>query len=122
MKNRLIACFLLISLILTGLLSGCDGNGAGNETQHPTEPAIPIDIAQNIPVAFVDASYRISDLITEEKNVDYKYEASYVDPVTGETEELVVKRGKIIPKVEADIRVIVTASKGNDTSSVEFVI
>ena len=122
MKNRLIACFLLVSLILTGLLSGCNGNGEGNNTQQSTEPAIPIEVSPNIPVAFVDASYRISDLVTEERDVDYKYEATYVDPVSGETEELVVKRGKITPKVEADIHVTVTATKGNDKSSVDFVI
>lgn len=121
MQNRLIACFLIISLLLTGLLTGCGNNSEGKETQ-PTEPAIPIAVSDNIPVAYVDTTYRISDVVTEEKDVEYKYKATYVDPVSGETEELVVKRGKFTPKVEADIFVTVTATKGNESSSVDFVI
>lgn len=121
MKIKLLALFLILSILFTCVLSGCGEGSHISETQ-PTEPAINIEVSSNIPPAYVDTSYRISDLVTEEKDVEYKYEATYIDPATGETEELVVKRGRITPKAEADISVKVTATKGNDTSSVEFVI
>ena len=120
MKRKILAILLIFSLLLTGLLSGC-GDSNVKETV-PTEPAVPIEVKTSIPAAYVGTAYKISDLVNEEKDVEYKYTATYVDPATGETEELVVKRGKVTPKVEADIQVVVEATKGTESSTVEFII
>ncbi len=120
MKIRFLALLLILSLLVTSVLAGCGGNHADETT--PTEPAVPIEVKQSIPAAYVGTAYKVSSLVTEEDGVEYKYNATYVDPTTGETEELVVKRGKITPKVEADIQVTVEATKGADSSSVSFVI
>lgn len=121
MKIRMLAFLLILSLVFTGLLSGCGGGNNAEETV-PTEPTVPIAVKSSIPAAHVGKAYKVSSLVTEEKDVEYKYTATYVDPATGETEELIVKRGRITPKVEADIQVTVEATKGEESSSVEFVI
>ena len=120
MKIRLLAFLLILSLLFTGMLSGCGGNSP--EETVPTEPAVPIEVKTSIPPAYVGTAYKVSSLVSEEKGVEYKYTATYVDPATGETEELVVKRGKITPKAEADIQVTVEATKGAESSTVQFVI
>lgn len=120
MKNKILAILLIFSLLVTGLLSGCGSNNVEETT--PTEPAVPIEVKTSIPAAYVGTAYKVSGLVNEEKDVEYKYTATYIDPATGETEELIVKRGKITPKAEADIKVVVEATKGVDTSTVEFVI
>lgn len=121
MKTKFLAILLILSLLFTGLLAGCGGGNNAEETT-PTEPAVPIAVKSSIPAAHVGKAYKVSSLVTEEKDVEYKYTATYVDPATGETEELIVKRGRITPKVEADIQVTVEATKGEESSTVKFVI
>ena len=87
MKRKILAILLIFSLLLTGLLSGCGDSNV--EETVPTEPAVPIEVKTSIPAAYVGTAYKISDLVNEEKDVEYKYTATYVDPATGETEELV---------------------------------
>lgn len=121
MKMKFLAILLILSLLFTGVLAGCGGGNNVEETT-PTEPAVPIAVKSSIPAAHVGKAYKVSSLVREEKDVEYKYTATYVDPATGETEELIVKRGRITPKVEADIQVTVEATKGEESSTVKFVI
>lgn len=119
MKIRLISLICCTAILLSLALTGCNNNV--NPTT-PTEPAIHIAIKENIPCAFVDSSYNLSTLISEEDGVKYTYTASYVDPESGETKDLKVKNGKIIPKAEADISVTVTATRGEESSTIQFIV
>ena len=94
MKMKLLAILLILSLLFTGLLAGCGGGNNAEETT-PTEPSVPIALKSSIPAAHVGKAYKVSSLVKEEKDVEYKYTATYVDPATGETEELIVKRGSL---------------------------
>lgn len=118
LKKRFLAVLCIVSILLSGVLAGCGENG----TKTPTEPAFSIDVKSSIPSAYVDTAYKVTSLITEEDGVEYEYEATYVDPESGETKELIVKKGKITPKVEADIQLKVTATKDGNTTSVDILI
>lgn len=119
MKKRVISLICCAAVLLPLILSGC-GNSA--DTELPTEPAIPIVLKEQIPSAAVDASYDLSAIIMEEDGVKYTYDASYTDPQTGEIKNLKVKSGKIIPKEEVEITVTVTAARGEESSSIQFIV
>ncbi len=115
MKKYRIWCVLLL---LMALLCAC-----GKEsTAEPQPNAFAIAVKEQIPQGVVGEAYKLSSVVTEEKGIEYTYTAGYTDPATGETVELKVKNKKITPKAEADITVTVTATKGEETSRVTFVI
>ena len=124
-KGRMLALVLVFSILFPAILGGC-----GKSTADPvattapavTEPAIAIMVKDIIPPAYVNEDYDLSALITEEEDVEYAYRANYIDPQSGEIKELKVKRGKIEPKAEADIQVVITASKGDETCSVDVTV
>lgn len=125
MKHRLIAFISVLSIFCSAILGGCNSNNAastGPSIPEVTEPAISIDVKQDIPPAYVNEGYNLSTIINEEENVEYNFSACYMDPQSGETKELTVKRGKITPKSEADIHVTITATKGTDSSSVDVIV
>lgn len=103
-------------LLLVLALSACGGK------EQAKQPTIPIVVADTVPNADVGVAYDLSDVVTQEADVEYSYTASYTDPETGETVELKVRRGKFTPKAEADISVTVTATQGKNSSSVDFVV
>ena len=115
-------CNKLTALIGTLLLALLVCTGCGEEGQISNENTLSVSLADNIPKAYVDESYDLSLLVAAEENVEYTYTASYMDPATGETQELKVRKGKITPKAEADIKVTVTAVCGESTSSAEFTV
>lgn len=115
-------CNKLTALIGTLLLALLVCTGCGEEGQISNENTLSVSLADHIPKAYVDESYDLSLLVAAEENVEYTYTASYMDPATGETQELKVRKGKITPKAEADISVTVTAVCGEDTASAEFVV
>ncbi len=124
-KNRLIALICVLSILCSVVFTGCGSQNGGtvsNSESEATEPAVPIKVKEAIPAAYVDEAYDLTSLITEEEDVEYTFTASYVDPQSGETKELTVKRGKITPKVESDIQVSVKAVKGADSATVSFVV
>lgn len=119
MKKRVISLICCAAVLLPLFLSGCSNSA---DTELPTEPAIPIVLKEQIPSAAVDASYDLSAIIMEEDGVKYTYAASYTDPQTGETKDLKVKSGKIIPKAEVEISVTVTATRGEESSDIQFIV
>ena len=116
MKKRVISllCYLLAFCLL---LSAC-----GSKQPAAKTSSVPISITEQIPHAVVGEAYDLSLLITEEDGVTYEFTAGYTDPESGTHKELNIRRGKITPKVEADITVIVTATKGQNSSSTELII
>ena len=119
MRKRILSLICCAAVLLPLILSGCS-NAADPELT--TEPAIPIVLKEQIPSAAVDASYDLSAIIMEEDGVKYTYAASYTDPQTGEIKDLKVKSGKIIPKEEVEIAVTVTATRGEENSSIHFIV
>lgn len=115
-------CNKLTELVGTLLLALLVCTGCGEEGQISNENTLSVSLADNIPKAYVDESYDLSLLVAAEENVEYTYTASYMDPATGETKELKVRKGKITPKAEADIKVTVTAVCDESTSSAEFTV
>ena len=109
--------WIALSLLLAMLLSGC-----GKTKDTSTSKEIPITLTQHIPAAYVDNSYDLSALVVKEEGIDYQFSASYADPETGKSKELKVKKEKITPKAEADICVTVTATQGEKSSSMDFVV
>ena len=121
MRNRILSLICCAMVLLPMILSGC-GNAAEPTVAAPTQPSFTTSLKEHIPAAAVDTNYDLSTLVIEEDGVKYDYQASYTDPETGETKELKVKNGKIIPKAEADISVTVTAIRGEESSSVQFIV
>ena len=117
MKKQLtfLICWLLIVASL--IFSGCE---AKEPSQSPS--SISIHVASHIPPAAVSSAYDLTTLVTEEEGISYEYTAHYTDPDSGEQKELNVRKGKIIPKAESDISVTVTAMKGEESSTVTFVV
>ena len=118
--KKLIAYVCAAAMLLAAVLSGCDGS-LGNETTVDPN-ALSITLKEHIPDAYVGESYDLSNVYVEEDGVDYDFEASYVDPETGENAELVVKREKLTPKAAADITVTITAESKGETATATVVI
>lgn len=118
--KKLTALLCVLAIFLSAALTGCGGNSNAETTVDPDAPTV--QIKKYIPEAFVGESYELSSVYVEEKGVDYSFDASYVDPASGETMELVVKRGKFTPKVEADIHVTITAEDKGKSSTADVVI
>ena len=112
----LLCCsFILLALVF----SGC--------VQTPAEETSPqytfsVVLKETISPAYVDTSYNLFSAIVEEEGVEYTFTASYLDPISGESKTLSAKRGKITPKVEADISVTVTATNGTETATLDFIV
>lgn len=125
MLKKFIAVICTAAIICGLLFTGCGStkilNNTGTQPQ-PTEPAVFISVKDPIPYAYVDDAYELTNLINAEEDVEYSFTANYVDPQSGETKELVVKREKITPKVESDIQVTITATKDGKTASVNVVV
>jgi len=113
MKKQL---FVLLCILCLAL-SGCGDN-------HPAKTAspVPISVSENIPYAVVGEAYDLSALIAEDDGVTYEFSATYQDPESGEPKTLNVRSGKITPRAEAEIAVTITATKGDSSSTAEFVI
>ena len=109
--------WIALVLLMAMLLSGC-----GNSKDASSSKQIPITLTQHIPEAYTDDAYDLSALIVKEDGIDYEFSASYVDPESGETKELKVKKNKITPKAEADISVTVTATQGDKRSSKDILV
>lgn len=123
MLKKFIAVICTAAIMCGMLFTGCgSAKPLDSAATQPTEPAVPISVKDPIPYAYVDDAYELTNLINAEEDVEYSFAASYVDPQSGETEELVVKREKITPKVEADIQVTITAAKEGKTASVNVVV
>jgi len=117
MKNRLLMLWVLL-LCTSTLVTGCK---ADNNVE--TSPiALPITIAEQIPYAQVGETYDISSLIAEQDGITYEYTATFIDPESGEEKVLNVRKGKITPRANADISVIITATNGKNYSSAELMI
>lgn len=116
MKKRVISFLCYLSAFCL-LLSAC-----GDKPPAAKTSSVPIAITEQIPHAIVGEAYDLSLLITEEDGVTYEFTAGYTDPGSGEYKQLNVRRGKITPKVEADITVHITATKGPDSASAELVV
>ena len=121
MRNRILSLICSTAILLPMILSGC-GKAAEPTATNPTQPSFTISLKEHITAAVVDTNYDLSTLVIEEDGIKYDYQASYTDPETGATKELKVKNGKIIPKAEADISVTVTATRGEESSSVQFIV
>ena len=121
MKHRILSLICCAAILLPMILSGC-GKAAEPTATNPTQPSFTISLKEHIPAAVVDTNYDLSALVIEEDGVKYAYQASYTDPETGAAKELKVKNGKIIPKAEADISVTVTATRGEESSSVQLIV
>lgn len=119
MKNRLIPLFYCAAILLSLVLTGCN-NGSNPVT--PTEPAVSIVLNESIPSATVGISYDLSTIVKAEDGVKYTYFATYIDPETKQNKELTVVRGNFTPKVEADISVTVTATRGEESSSIQLIV
>lgn len=119
MKNRLILLICCTSILLSLVLTGC--NNHSNPTT-PTEPTVSIVLKESIPNAAVGISYDLSTIVKAEDGVKYTYSATYIDPETKQNKELTVVRGKFTPKVEADISVTVTATRGEEISSIQLIV
>lgn len=111
--------FLCVFLLFALFFSGC---GSMSTTKEPAPNSFPIAVKQTISEATIGKPYKLSSMITKEKGVAYTFCASYVDPISGQTKDLTVKNERITPVAEADITVTVTASRGTDTSTTQFVI
>lgn len=122
MNKRIFSFLCILSLLLTGVLSGC--GTAQDSTPATTAPTASIDIvlADDIPSAYIDTPYEVNKLFVQEEGVVYTYEARYVDPVSGATKKLIVKNDKLTPKVYAEILLEITATKGKETVSKEISI
>lgn len=118
MISKRILCTICCIFLICGMFSGC----GERVSSTPTEPAVPIEIKDNIPVAVQGTAYDLTKLITEEKGVEYTFAASYTDPKTGALTELKVRKGRITPEAEADILVTVTAMCGEKVSSQDFIV
>lgn len=119
MKNRLFSLICCTVILLSLVLTGCNNNS--NPTT-PTEPAVSIVLKESIPNAAVGISYDLSTIVKAEDGVKYTYSATYIDPETNQSNELTVVRGKCTPKVEADISVTVTATRGEESSSIQLIV
>lgn len=117
MNKLTVSLICCLSLAIAIVFGGCE-----DSTTASNESPISIALSDQIPTAIVGESYDLSSLITEEENTTYEYFASYVDPKSGETKDLKVKNSNITPKVEADIAVSITASRGEDSSSINFIV
>ena len=114
MPFKKISSLICVFAIFLSLFSGCGNREqSGEHTGDQNDAANSlITVKDPVPVAYVGDAYQLVNIIVEEDEVEYSFAASYVDPETAERKELTVKRGKITPKVEADITVTVTAKKG----------
>ena len=101
------------------LLTGCQ---TGPSDSHANSPSLTIVLKDQIPSAPVGEAYDLASAIRQEEDVEYDFSATYIDPESNETEELKVKKGKITPKTESDISVTVTATRGEDSASLDFVV
>ena len=119
MKRKASLLLCCIILLLPIFLFGCTQS---DNPETPTEQAVHISLNEQIPNAVVDKSYDLSALVNEEEGVKYTYSACYTEPESGEGKQLTVVRGKITPKAEADISVTVTATRGEESSSISFVV
>ena len=119
MKRKASLLLCCIILLLPIFLFGCTQS---DNPETPTEQAVHISLNEQIPNAVVGTSYDLSALVNEEEGVKYTYSAGYTEPESGEGKQLTVVRGKITPKAEADISVTVTATRGEESSSISFVV
>lgn len=120
MKHNRFCPFLyciILSLIL--LFSGCN---LSDREKSPSPNSLVIEFKDSISLAYVDTAYNLYSTIIVEEDVEYSFTASYLDPESGTTKNLTVKKGKITPKAEADILVAVTATKGTETSTAEIIV
>ena len=106
---------LIIAIVMLVSAAGC-GNQTGNsETTNPAASAV--EVKEYIPYAVVGESYNLLQVIQQEEDAEYEFEATYIDPDSGEEKELVVKRNKITPKVNANISVTVIEEVSGATAS-----
>lgn len=114
--KKILSLICCISLLLVSVLSGCDNN------QTNKGSAFSIALSENIPPAYVGTTYDLSSLIIEETGTNYSYIATFIHPETNEKTELKVRNGKITPKFESDIFVTVTAIRGEENVSSDFIV
>lgn len=123
MIKRTLTYICLLSVLITCIFSGCGSpEGCTQDPAATEDNPFSISIVEVIPGAFVDTAYDVSSLVTEEEGVKYTYKATYVDPENGTTKKLTVKSGKLTPKVEAEIQLVITAQKGKETAEATVII
>ena len=98
MRTRILVGLCCVALSVSMFLNGC-----AEVAKAPTSSDLVISLQEQIPTASVGKSYDLTRLIVDEEGVTYDYSASYIDPDSGETKKLNVKKGTITPKAEADI-------------------
>lgn len=120
-RTRAFVCAVLI--LLSVCFTGC---GTPNVENSPVATApqsnLDIKLTDKIPGAYVDVAYEVTQLFVKEEGVEYSYKANFVDPETGTTRKLTVKNDKLTPKAYAEITLIITAEKNNETVSKEILI
>ena len=117
MVKKILAILIVLSVLFS--VCGCSDLSGNKETSAPVSEIV---VKEHIPSAVVGESYDLSQVIEKEEDVEYSFEAVYSDPESGEEKELVVKRNKITPKVQADIHVKVTAESVQGTASASLVV
>lgn len=117
--KKWIAMLCVLCLLFSALLTGCDTLSFGGSE---VSDAFSIKLKDSIPFAYVGTAYDLGDLIVAEDNVDYDFRATYVDPESGETKKLTVKKEKITPKKEVDISVTITAESSTETATLDVLI
>jgi hypothetical protein len=111
-SKALIAVILLVSM----LLSACGNEQVPVETTQPT-PSLSIQLTETVPEAKQGTSYDLSALFVKEKGVKYSAEVTYVDPVTNNTESLIVKSMEVTPLISGEMTVTITAKKNGESVS-----
>lgn len=123
MYRRVVVLLCVMTLLFTGFFSGCGGaNNIDQPLPSSGQNSLKIHVNEEIPGAYVNTAYDVTSLITEEDGVKYTYKATYVDPENGTTKKLTVKSGKLTPKVEAEIQLVITAQKGKETAQATIMI
>lgn len=117
--HRQLIVFFAIFLIISLIFGAC---APAAKTIKATSNSLDISILETIPEAFVGKRYNLATVVSEAEHVEYSYSASYIDPISGESKQLKVSRGKLTPKAEADITVTVTAVDGDRTAQKQFIL
>ena len=124
---RVVAAICVIATLCSVFFSACGNKITPNVTQPtsaatPDTPEVTPQVKQDIPLCYVGDDYDLTTALNCDENAEYSFEASYLDPTTGESCELKVRRNKIKPKVEADIQVTATETKDGKSNTFTFTV
>ncbi len=114
MKKVMILCAVIMALCFFAV--GCQ------EDTQPQEP-LTLSLSENIKAAQMGKNYALKDLFVEQEGVQYSFQVSYVDALSGEENEIPIsEKLKFMQEYPADVKVTITAVRGQERVSKEISI